>query len=82
MEKLFHNIKKYIVLYYNMNSINIKPPSYCKKITQCNVNAQLWYMTKAIKSVKKNQNVNSRQYAVANYYLNGNAKVILAPIVK
>ena len=55
--------------------MNKKP---CNKITPCNVNAQLWYMTNAINKIKttKNPYVYSKQYAIANYYLNGQVKVI------
>ena len=45
----------------------------------CYQNAQRWYMINAIQKVKKSKNVMERQYYynIANYYLNGNARVIL-----
>jgi hypothetical protein len=45
--------------------------------TPCNQNAQRWYFVNSINSVKKNKNTKSKQYAIANYYLNGNANILL-----
>lgn len=45
--------------------------------TQCNQNSQRWYFVNAINSVKKNKNIRSKQYFIANYYLNGNAYILL-----
>lgn len=56
-----------------MNKIN-----YLKqRNTPCNQNAQRWYFVNSMNSVKKNKNTKSKQYATANYYLNGNANILL-----
>ena len=51
-----------------------KKDNYCnQKNTQCNQNAQLWYMTNAMKKIKttKNPIEKMKQIAILNYYLNG-----------
>jgi hypothetical protein len=45
----------------------------------CNQNAQRWYMINSIQKLKIAKNPVSKQYyyKIANYYLNGNAYVVL-----
>ncbi len=47
--------------------------------TPCQINAQRWRMVKSINAVKtsKNPNIWLNNYYIANYYLNGNANVLL-----
>ncbi len=48
--------------------------------TPCQINAQRWYMVKSInglKNIKKNTPIKLADYRIANYYLNGNAFVVL-----
>lgn len=45
----------------------------------CNQNAQKWYMINSIQKLKtvKNPYLKQYYYTIANYYLNGNAYVVL-----
>lgn len=47
--------------------------------TPCQINAQKWQMVKAINGLKNSKNgpIKASDYAIANYYLNGNAYVVL-----
>lgn len=57
-----------------------KPFSYAtQRNTPCNINAQRWNMIRNINGVKteKNPILWARYYSVSNYYLNGNAYVIV-----
>ena len=54
--------------------------NYCKQRNiPCYQNAQRWYMINSIQKLKKSQNPMEKQYyyKIANYYLNGNAYVVL-----
>ena len=50
-----------------------------QRTTPCQINAQRWYMVRSINGVKKEKNpvLRAQYYSVANYYLNGNAFVIV-----
>jgi predicted glycosyltransferase involved in capsule biosynthesis len=54
--------------------------SYCnQKNTPCNINAQRWYLVNAMNKLKttKNPILKRKYYDIVNYYLSGNAYVVL-----